>query len=134
MTAFTVTDPSLDIVSAQSAVKVTGLKAGEDLEAGDFVYIKSDGKVWRTMAEVCTIATIPDRLGVVAESVSSGQAVTIFGRGARLQYSTGMTPGALLYTSGSGSSGKGKTVDSAVAAGDNGCAMALDATDILVII
>jgi hypothetical protein len=90
-------DVMLDMATGQNAPQVAGdLIAGEDLAAGDSVYIKAaDGKVWRTNG---TAATEPAGFwGLVARNVKTGRAVTIFGLGTRFRYGTGMTPNTKLY-------------------------------------
>lgn len=83
-----------------NAHQITGLKAGEALNVGEFVYIKtSDGLVWKATGAADNAAA--KAVGVVAQNASVGEAVTIH-RGVRYRWTVSGTPGpgTLLYLSG----------------------------------
>jgi hypothetical protein len=121
---------SLDAVSARAVPFISGLVAGEDLLAAAPCYIKSDGKVYMTVTTVATIATVADCDGFTADAVSSGQPVTLFGKGARFNYGSSLTPGALLYASAT----KGRLADAVVLTNDvSPLARVISTTDIVVI-
>lgn len=68
--------------------------AGEGLAAGDFVYIKSDGTVWKASAA----AMGADSVAFVLSSSSTGQPALIYFEG-RNTALTGLTPGLRYYLS-----------------------------------
>jgi hypothetical protein len=72
--------------------------AGEDLEGGDAVYLKSDGKYW--LAD--TSDTVKDQVvGYVQEDeVKAGNPVSPY-FDIDMHYGDGLTPGARVYLSGS---------------------------------
>lgn len=118
-----IASPSFD--GANPALpKITGLVAGEALTIGDLVYIKSDGKVWKTVGSA---ATAPAKaVGMVGLDCSVNEACTILARGWRWNYSTGLTPGAKYYVSGTA----GLLSDVATTGGTTPVAFAITATDI----
>jgi beta-glucosidase-like glycosyl hydrolase len=77
--------------------KCTGLIAGEAIAAGDAVYIKSDGKVWRATGAAVAPAAVVRGFALIAAQV--GEAVT-FAWDVRLRYGAALTPGASYYLSG----------------------------------
>lgn len=89
-------DPSVD-VSNPWIPQLPGLTAGEALDALAPCYIKqSDGKVYMSNATSANEAAGLD--GFTARSYDSGDSnVTLFGRGLKLRYATGLTPGATYY-------------------------------------
>jgi len=115
----------MDASTGQYAAQITGLLAGEDLDVAAPCYIKSsDGLVYMSNATAANEAA--EVVGFVARAVYSGQPCTLFGRGARFQYGTGLTPGNFLYVGAT----KGR-LDSAAQLGDKiGVVEVIDATDI----
>lgn len=108
-----------------------GLVAGEDIGSSTQTvtpcYIKgSDGKVYQTNATATGEAA---RLaGFCARYAKAGEPVTLFGLGTKFEYSTGMTPGAILYLG--ATAGR---LDTAATTGDAvGVAQAITATMIRV--
>lgn len=122
-------DASLDIKSAQHVPFISALVAGEDLDAVAPCYIKSDGKVYMSISTQATISGVADFIGFTPDTVTSGMPVTLFGQGARFNYSTGMTPGAYLWIAAT----KGKLDTTKVAANDTPTALAISATDVVVL-
>jgi len=122
---------SIDPVSTQKAPFISGLVAGEDLDAAAPCYIKNDGKVYMTVTTVTNgIATQAAYAGFTAKSYKSGEPVTLFGKGARFNYSSAMTPGAVFFAS----TTAGALSDAVVLTNDvSPLAMAISATDIVVI-
>lgn len=91
-------DDAIATVTAGTANVVTGL-AGENVAAGNLVYLKSDGKWWKTDAD--TVATIDNvQMGICQGSGTTGNAITngIIIQGLDTNQSGG-TPGALGYVS-----------------------------------
>lgn len=118
----------MDVSTGQFAPQITGLVAGEDLDAAAPCYIKSsDGKVYMSNG---TAATEPaEVVGFTPRAAKSGQPVTLFGKGTRFSYGSGLTPGDVYYIGAT----KGR-LDTAATTGDAvGVAQAITATDIRVI-
>lgn len=120
-------DASIDVSTAQFAPQITGLYAGEDLDAAAPCYIKSDGKVWMSNGTAANAAAAVD--GFTPRAVKSGQPVTIFGEGSRFHYGSSLTPGATLYVG--ATAGR---LDTAATTGDaSGVVKVVNATDIVVL-
>jgi hypothetical protein len=137
---------SIDAFSGQRADVISGLTAGEELPALSVVRLDDDGKVYLAVTtehqNYQTIAEAPDAddnssvtigktdfLGIVPKKYLAGETVTIFGKGVKADYCTGMTPGKYLFCSAT----KGRLSDAVVLAGDDAVAMAINSTDIMVI-
>lgn len=119
---------SPDTGSLMRAQQISGdLYAGEDLAACAPCYIKaSDGKVYQSNG---TAATEPATFfGFTARATPSGQPVTLFGKGVRMQYGAGLTIGAKYYVS----ANAGQIADAASTGGTVAIARAITATDIIV--
>lgn len=116
--------PSFD--SSNPALKKTsGFVCGEDVAAGDWVYMKSDGKWWKATGAA---ATAPAKAkGMVALDQKAGEACTVLGAGWRWQYAAGLTPGAQYFLSGTVAGG---LADAASTGGTSVLAFAVSATDI----
>lgn len=121
-------DASVDASTAMFSQQLTGLMAGEDLDAVAPCYIKaSDGLVYMCNA---TAATEPAKCyGFTPRAVKSGQPVTLFGVGTRFRYSAaGLTPGANYFVG--ATAGR---LDTAATTGDAvGVAFAIDTSDIMI--
>lgn len=87
--------PSLSsVLPPQNTVIGSGLKAGEDIAAGDVCYIASNGRVMRSNGTEAGAAA--KARGIAAREAASGEAVTLF-RNVEFRYGSGLTPGADLY-------------------------------------
>jgi hypothetical protein len=106
--------------------------AGEALEAVAPCYIKSsDGKVY--MCDGAANNEAAEFIGFTPRAVALGEPVTLYGWGTRFQYSTGMTPGTILYIRDADAYYDAGNLDTSATTGDTlGTAVALTATDILV--
>lgn len=122
------TDAAMDTATGQFAPQIAGdLYAGEALGAVDACYIKgSDGKVYKSNGTALNEAAKFD--GFTPCAYSAGEAVTLFGVGARFRYATGMTPGADLYVA----TTAGGLDTAATTGGTRAVARAISATDIRV--
>lgn len=118
----------MDVSTGQFAPQITGLVAGEDLDAAAPCYIKSsDGKVYMSNGTAANEAA--EVVGFTPRAVKSGQPVTVFGKGTRFHYGSGLTPGDKYYVG--ATAGR---LDTAATTGDAvGVAQAITATDIRVI-
>jgi hypothetical protein len=99
------------------APQITGLQAGADLDVAAPCYIKSsDGKVYMSDATAANEAA--EIVGWTPRAVKLGQAVTLYGKGARFHYSDGLlTPGDIYFT--------GATAGRLDTAAQTGCAFAI---------
>lgn len=134
-------DPSVDGISAMRCQILTGLLAGETLVKGDIVYVKSDGKIWRSVSTVVDTTTIETggtdyvanltRVnGVVNDSYVAGEPCTVFCGGIIInKYGSSLTIGAPYYVS----STVGQLEVSAIAVGDSPVAKSISATDIILV-
>ena len=87
--------PSLSsVVPPQNCVVGSGLKAGEAIAAGDLVYIKSDGKFWKSNGTSANAAAKVD--GIAVKACPVGEACDVY-RYVEVRYGAGMTPGTRLY-------------------------------------
>jgi hypothetical protein len=119
---------SMDASTGMIAPQITGCIAGENLDVVSPCYIKgSDGLVYMSNGTAANEAAKFD--GFNARAARAGQAVTLFGLGARFHYAaSGLTPGATLYIG--ATAGR---LDTAATTGDAvGVARAINATDIRV--
>ena len=120
-------DASLDATTGMKAPQLTGLLAGENIDAVAPCYIKSsDGKLYMSNGTAANEAA--EFVGVSAAAARAGEAVTVFGLGARFRYGTGLTPGDVLYIA--ATAGR---LDTAATTGDAvGVAQVITSTDIRV--
>ena len=125
------TSASLD-AGQKSQVAAGNLYAGEDLDAVAPCYIKtSDGKVY--MSDGVANNEAAEFIGFTARATRNTQPVTLFGQGSRFKYSTGMSPGQILYIRDADAYYGAGNLDTLATLGDTlGTAVALNATDILV--
>jgi hypothetical protein len=118
----------MDSSTGAFAPQITGLMSGEALDVAAPCYLKtSDGKVWMSNG---TAATEPaEIIGFTARAVSGAdQPVTLYGKGTRFSYGTGLTPGNILYIG--ATAGR---LDTAATTGDAvGVAQCITTTDIRV--
>lgn len=82
--------PSLSSLTPPSNEVISGLRAGENLAAGDLCVVKANGTVMKRTTETIGlgIATDHDR--------SAGESVTLY-RNVRVAYGAGLTPGTAVY-------------------------------------
>lgn len=126
MALVTKVSPSLASVLPPANTKITGLKAGEAIAAGDACYINADGKVWRAIGTTLGAAAAKvDGFALVAAPV--GEAVTLI-HDVVMRYGSGLTPGARYFVA--LTAGALDTV--ATAGGTAAVAFAVDATRIYV--
>ena len=120
-------DAQIDMSSALYAAQIPDLVAGEDLDVAAPCYIKSsDGKIYMSNGTAANEAA--EVVGFSARAVKSGQPVTLFGKGARFRYGSGLTPGDKYFIG--ATAGR---LDTAATTGDAvGVAQAVTAKDIRV--
>lgn len=121
-------EAQMDVSTGKFAPQITGLYAGADIDVAAPCYIKSaDGKLYMSDG---TAATEPAEIvGFSARAAKNGEPVTVFGKGARFRYGTGLTPGDVYYIA--ATAGR---LDTAASTGDTvGVAQAITATDIRII-
>jgi hypothetical protein len=118
----------MDASTGMYAPQVTGLIAGEDLDAVAPCYIRSaDGLVM--MSNGTAVNEAAEFVGFTPRAARSGQAVTLFGLGARFRYGTGLTPGDVFFLGATA----GRLDTAATTGGTYKLARVLTATDIVVI-
>lgn len=121
-------DASVDASTAMFAEQVSGLVAGEAIDANAACYIKAaDGKVYMSNGTAADAAAKVD--GFSAQAAAAGQGVTLLGRGTRMRYGTGLTIGALYYLG----TTAGRLDTAATVGGTVALAKAISATDIRVV-
>lgn len=86
--------PSLSSPTPSRENTITGLKAGEDIEAGDVCYIASDGTVKRSDGTAADEKAVG--FGIAAGNTDQGEAITLY-KNVNFHYGAGLTPGAPLY-------------------------------------
>jgi predicted RecA/RadA family phage recombinase len=67
--------PSLSTPAASPPDLISGLLAGEDIAAGDAVYLKNDGKIWKATGAAANAAA--KCIGFAVKAASAGEAVTV---------------------------------------------------------
>lgn len=118
---------SMDISTGQFAPQISGLLAGEALDAVAPCYIHSDGKIYMSNGTADDAEAKVD--GFTPRAAASGQPITIYGEGTRFNYGSSLTPGATYYLG--ATNGR---LDGAATTGDAaGIARAVSATDIVVL-
>lgn len=117
--------PSLSSVEPPPSQRISGLRAGEDLAAGDACRINAaDGLVYRSSGAAAN-ANAKVR-GFAAMATKGGEAVTLL-KDVNMHYGAGLTPGADLFLSGTVLGG---LADAASVGGTAPIAFAVDATRI----
>lgn len=119
---------SVDTSNAMFAEQLSGdLFCGEDIDPCAPCYVKaSDGLVYMTNGTAANEAAKTD--GWSGAAYKAGEAITLLGRGVRMRYGTGLTPGANLYASAT----KGRLDDAPTTGGTVIIARAVNSTDIRV--
>lgn len=121
-------DASVDASTAMFAEQISGLVAGEAIDALAACYIKaSDGKVYMSNGTANDAAAKFD--GMSAQAAAAGQGVTLFGRGTRVRYGTGLTIAALYYVG----TTAGRLDTAATTGGLVAIAKAISATEIRIV-
>lgn len=121
-------DVSVDASTAMVAPQISGLVAGEAIDAGAACYIKAaDGKVYMSNGTSANAAAKFD--GIAAQAAAAGQGVTLFGPGTRFRYGTGLTIAGLMYISATA----GRLDDAATTGGTTAVAKAISATEIVIV-
>ena len=121
------TTASMDASTGMYAPQITGLIAGEALDVAAPCYIKSaDGLLYMSNGTGANEAA--EIVGFTPRAVGVGQPATVFGKGTRVGYGTGLTPGAFYFIG--ATAGR---LDTAATTGDAvGVAQAINTTDIRV--
>jgi hypothetical protein len=123
-----VADASVDASTAMFAEQISGLVAGEAIAACDACYIKAaDGKVYESDGTSANAAAKVD--GFSAQAAAAGQGVTLFGRGTRMRYGSGLTIAALYYLG----TTAGRLDTATTTGGSVALAKAISATDIVIV-
>jgi len=119
---------SPDARSLMIAPQMSGdLYAGEDLAACAPCYIKAaDGKVYQSNGTAANEAAT--FFGFTARATKAGEPVTLYGRGVRMLYGSGLTIGAKYYVS----ANAGQIADAASTGGTVAIARAITSTDVMV--
>lgn len=120
-------DASVDASTAMFAEQVSGLVAGEAIDKCAACYIAADGKVYQSNGTAANAAAKVD--GFSAQAATAGQGVTLFGRGTRMRYGTGLTIGALYHLAATA----GRLDTAATTGGTVALAKAISATDIRIV-
>lgn len=122
------TDAGVDASTAMVAPQISGLVAGEAIDAAAACYIKaSDGKVYMSNGTAADAAAKFD--GMSAQAAAAGQGVTIFGPGTRVRYGTGLTIAALYYIGATA----GRLDTATTTGGTVAVAKAISATEIVIV-
>jgi hypothetical protein len=117
--------PSLSTTVPCPANHISGLNAGEAIAPGDLCYVKSDGKVWKSVGTTTNAAAKVDGMALVA--AQSGEACSIY-FDVNVRYGASLTPGARLYLA----TTAGLIVDAASVGGTAPIGFVIDATRIRV--
>jgi hypothetical protein len=112
--------PSLcSVLPNASANKITGLVAGEAVAAGDACYIKSDGKIWRSIGTSVNAAAKCDGFAPIAAALND--ALTLVFE-VNMNYGASLTPGARYYVG----AAAGALADAPTTGGTGAVAFAID--------
>lgn len=111
MAAITISaNASVDGSTAQVAMQLSGKVAGEDINAGQPVYLKqSDDKIYK-------FATGKIFIGIAARTAKAGEPLTVFGLGTRFYASSTALTGDLYYVNVAGAIDTAATTDDTVGA------------------
>lgn len=120
---------SMDAISAMRSDYFSGLTAGSAIAVADAVYIDSNGEVQQAIASVVSTGSLVAFIGLAPKAVEDGQPITVFGRGARFGYGSGLTPGQVLFVSASVAGALTATANT----GDMPVAICVSTTDIQII-
>lgn len=122
--------PSMDASTGMFAPQITGsFYAGEALDSVAPCYIKAaDGLVYMSDGTAADERAKFD--GFTPKAYRVGDAVTLFGVGARFRYGSALTPGQNMFISGT----TGRLSDVATVGGTVAIARAINTTDIRVLV
>jgi len=119
---------SVDASTAMFAEQISGLVAGETIAACAACYIKAaDGKVYNSNGTANDAVAKVD--GFSAQAAKAGQGITLYGRGTRMLYGSGLTISALYYLG----TANGALDTAATTGGLVAIAKAITATDIRIV-
>ncbi len=120
-------DASIDASSAMYAPQIPDLLAGAAIDMAAPCYIETSSGLVK-MSDG-TAATEPaEIIGFAASPASAGDPVTLFGKGTRFRYGSGLTPGDIFYIGATA----GRLDDAATTGDAVGVAQVLTDTDIRV--
>ena len=126
------TDMDFEATSLQRCIliKDPDLVAGEALTKGMPCYIKSDGKVYKSVSTVATISNLTDCHGFAYDTYAIGDKVVLVADGGKMLYTaaSGITPGAPYYVSDTA----GKVSDAALVANDPPIALGISDTCLMI--
>lgn len=121
-------DASVDASTAMFAEQISGLVAGEAIDALAACHINAaDGKVYMSNGTAADADAKVD--GFSAQAAAAGQGVTLFGRGTRMRYGTGLTIAALYFLG----TTDGRLDTAATTGGTVALAKAISATDVRIV-
>lgn len=118
--------PSISTTVPCPAHHISGLVAGEAIAAGDMCYVKSDGKVWRSIGTAANAAA--KTAGMALQAAAVGEGVSVYS-GVNVRYGAALTPGAPYYIG----AAAGALADAATTGGTAPVAFAIDAARIRVL-
>lgn len=119
---------NIDAKSARRAPQLSGLVAGEDgIKAGMAVRVDSNGEVLMSNASADDVNAQCD--GIAARDADSGEPITVYGVGIRLQYDDGggLTPPNTLFVGAT----DGRLDNTATTGDATGVARVVSSTDIV---
>ena len=119
--------PSVTSALTLAANRISGVRAGEDIAAGDACHIKGDGTVYRSSG--ATTGEAADVRGFAAAEARGGEAVTL-AFDVTMRYGEGLPPSDGLYLS---ETVPGGLADSPSPGGTEPVAFVVDATRIHVL-
>lgn len=96
MAAVTKANVSLCTTLPGDPERLPPLLVGEDIAIGDACYIKSDGKIWRSIGTAVNAAAVVDGYAPVSAKVAQRQPMSLYSD-VTFNYATGLTPGAPFY-------------------------------------
>src|SRR4051794_24805803 len=90
--------PSLSGTDVPPTHKLSGMKTGEAIAAGDACYIKkADGKIYRSTGAAVADAAYVD--GWASQAVDANESITLL-HGVRIRYGANLVPGTNYFLSG----------------------------------
>lgn len=117
--------PSISTTTPCPAHHISGLVAGETIAAGDVLYVKSDGKLWKSIGTAANAAAKVAGIALQAAAVGEGCSVYF---GVNVRYGAGLTPGTPIFLS--ATAGGGAIADAASTGGTAPIGFVIDATRI----